>query len=663
MSEGLDVSEFITGYLAEADEHLTNASTLLVSLDATMRRRETNPKAVRELFRALHTLKGLSAMVGAEPIVDLAHEMETLLKLGDKAGGKLPESSVDLLLKGVKAIEERVKALKAKKPLEPAPKALVDALAALRVDAPTSTPAAALSLDPELSAKLALAEHEQLAQGLARGRRGRRVDFQPTPEKAAAGFTITAVRERVGKVAELVKVVPRATASGVVFALLVLTDATDAVLAEAAGAAPGQVTPITLNAPAAVAVDVEEDDARDDSEPAARDYVRVEVSRLDDALERLSALVVTRSKLERAVARLRDGSSDLRGLQAIVTENARQLRDLRGAIMRARMVRVSELLERAPLIVRGLSRASGKPVHLDVQAGDAELDKTVADRLFPVIVHLLRNAVDHAIERPEERRAVGKSEEGHIRIACADHAGRELELTVTDDGRGIDREKVAQRAGAPVPRDAAELLDLITRPGLSTLDAATRTSGRGYGMDIVRRVTVQELGGELKLDTRPGAGTTFTVRVPLSVTIVDAFSFGCGDETFVVPVSAVDDLAELEPGQVVATPDPNAAAAHVRLFRHRGAAIPLYLLGKLLGCPGSSAERPKVIVARQGVEAIGFQVDRLIGKQEIAIRPLKDPLAMVPGVTGSTDLGDGKATLVLDLGALASRHAFRKASA
>ncbi|MBL8950901.1 MAG: chemotaxis protein CheW [Myxococcaceae bacterium] len=659
MSDGLDVKAFITGYLAEAGEHLSSANALLMAIDASQKRRESNPKAVRELFRALHTLKGLSAMVGAEGIVDITHELETLLRAADKAGGRLPQNAVDLMLKGVRAVEERVAALGRGAEVAPAPKALIEELSSLNVDEGSVAGTAAIDLAPELAAKLSVAEHAQLAQGLARGQKGRAVEFRPSAERAAAGISITSVRERVGKLGELVKVVPRAAGGAVSFVLIVLTTATDEALCEAAAATKEQLTPIALTETAAAAAA----EPVEDAPVQHRDWVRVEVQRLDDALERLSVLVVTRSKLDRAVKKLEAGVGDLRALKAIVAENARQLRDLRGAIMRARMVRVSELLERAPLIVRGLSRASGKPVQLDVQAGDAELDKTVADRLFPVIVHLLRNAVDHALERPEDRKAIGKPEEGRITITCSDHASRELELRISDDGRGIDRQRVARRAGAPVPQTDAELLELICRPGLSTMEVATQTSGRGIGMDVVRKTTL-ELGGELTVSSTPGSGTTFTVRVPLSVTIVDAFTFVCGGETFVVPVSAVDDLTELDRTQVIEPPEGKKnGGARVQLFRHRGAAIPLYPLGAMLGFgaePGSEHERPKVIVTRKGAEAMGFQVDRMVGKQEIAVRPVTDPLVMAAGVAGSTDLGDGRPTLVLDLAGLAARHSLRK---
>jgi two-component system, chemotaxis family, sensor kinase CheA len=372
-------------------------------------------------------------------------------------------------------------------------------------------------------------------------------------------------------------------------------------------------------------------------------------------MERLAALVVTRSRLQRAEAALAQRGADVRELHAVLQDHASQLRHLRAAIMSARMVRVSELLERAPLVVRGLSQSSGKPVRLTMEAGDSELDKAVGDRLFSAIVHLLRNAVDHAIEPAAERRRAGKPEEGRIRLTCREESNAQLELTVEDDGRGIDREAVARRAGRAGGAGAlsdAELLDVITRPGFSTVDEPTRTSGRGVGMDVVKRIAVRDLGGELRLQSRAGEGSRFVLRVPLSITIVNVFAFACGEQTFVTPVSAVEDLMEIDAADVLQAPHPGRARDGVRVVRRRSAPLPLVRLGAVLGLPAEARERPKGIVVRRDGELFAFEVDRMLGQQEVVVRPLADPLVAVPGVAGTTDLGDGRPTLVLDLGAL-----------
>jgi two-component system chemotaxis sensor kinase CheA len=662
MTDALDVKEFLAGYMVEAEEHLSSANACLLALEKAASKKENDPRAVRDLFRNLHTLKGLSAMVGAEPIVDLAHEMESLLRSADRAGGKLPAHAIDVVFKGVRAIEERVANLAKGETLAPAPKTLLDALTSLHVEASVSTASGTLTLAPELLAKVSLAEQEQLLQGLTKGRRAIRVDFLPSEAKAAQGLNITAVRERMGKIGEVVKVLPRSIPGGggapssVAFVLLVLTDAPDAAIAEAAVAAPADVQAFETATPER---DSSPDESFDAGDRHKRNVIRVDVSRLDDALERLSALVVTRSRLQRALGEFAAQRGSFRDVLNIVAENGRQLRDLRGAITRARMVPVAELLERTPLLVRGVARSSKKLVKLTVDAGNSELDKAVADRLFPAIVHLLRNAVDHAIERPEERRSLGKPEEGHVQVTCFDLADNRLELVVADDGRGVDGRKVAARAGTPVPESDDELLALLARPGLSTLDVATQTSGRGFGMDIVKRVVVEELGGELHLQTKLNEGTRFRVIVPLSVAIIDIFSFTCAGHTFAIPVSAVDELADIAPDAVSGSPDPNREGV-VRLFKHRGSTLPLFALSSLLGLPPAQKSRPKaIIVKRNNTESVAFEVDSMIGQQDVVMRALRDPLVDVDGVAGSADLGDGRPTLVLDFLALLSKSSSR----
>jgi two-component system chemotaxis sensor kinase CheA len=669
VSGGFDAADFIAGFIAEAEEHLTSANANLLSVEEAAAKGQPTPRQVRDLFRSLHTLKGLAAMVGVEPIVNVAHAMEAVLRDADRAAGTLPPGAVEPLLTGIRAIEQGVRALAKKKPVPAAPQTLLNALADLR-QAPGNRkgPGAATSLPAELWAKLSDAERQQLVQGLAAGQQAMVVHFLPTPERAAAGVNITSVRERMATVAEIVKVVPQsipataAAPAGLAFALVVLSAAPGNVIAEAAATTPEALTPVRLESPTSPAEAGIPGDELIDDELGRSGFVRVEVKRLDDALERLSALVVTQFRLGRAAAELRASGTDVRALAQVIGENGRQLRDLRAAIMRARMVSVAELLERVPLVVRGLSRATGKAARLEMATGHAELDKAVAERIFPAIVHLVRNAVDHALETPEERRAAGKPEVGLVSVACFERSNTELELTISDDGRGVDAAAVAARAGVPVPTTPEALLDLLARPGLSTKAEVTTTSGRGVGMDVVKRIAVDELRGELSLATSPGKGTTFTLHIPLSITIVDAFSFVCGGETFVVPVSTVEEIREIDLDKTVrgpdrrksprAEPDRRRAPRASDMIERRGQAVPVLALDDLLGLPVSDGSVRKAIIVRRNGEPFAFAVDRMLGQQEVVVRPMEDALVQVTGVSGTTDLGDGRPTLVLDLAAL-----------
>jgi two-component system, chemotaxis family, sensor kinase CheA len=474
-----------------------------------------------------------------------------------------------------------------------------------------------------------------------------------------------------------VKVVPRSVPSGndapggLAFALIVLVDGDTGAVADAAAAERDALVPVRIEAlPQAeggAGLGAIDDGGDDDDPVRARGIVRVEVSRLDDALERLSALVVTQFRLTRALAGLRAGGANAREVQSlaqVITENGRQLRDLRASIMRARMVSVADVLDRVPIIVRGLTRSTGKDARLQMTTGTAELDKAVAERIFPAIVHLVRNAVDHALESPAERRKAGKPEVGEISVSCVERSDNQLELTITDDGRGIDAEAVARRASAPVPASDDALLALLVRPGLSTKSQVTTTSGRGVGMDVVRRI-VDELGGELTMTTVAGQGTTFSVRIPLSITIVDAFSFMCGGETFVVPVAMVEEIQEVDLERMVrgpdrrktprGGPDRRRSARTTDMMQRRGEAVPVLRLDEIFGLAAADHERRKAIIVRRNGEPFAFAVDRMLGQQEIVVRPLADKLVRVDGVSGTTDLGDGRPTLVLDLAALGGK--------
>jgi two-component system, chemotaxis family, sensor kinase CheA len=434
--------------------------------------------------------------------------------------------------------------------------------------------------------------------------------------------------------------------AGLSFVLLLLTTKT---IAELQAVSPQSELRLALlaAAPALPPLDVEVDDG---DFGHGNGLVRVEVSRLDDTMEKLSSLIVTRFRMGRAVADLAGHGVDVRQLSQIMAENARQLRDLRAAVLQVRMVRVSDVLDRVPLLVRGLRRNTGKMVRLEMDTGTAEVDKAVADRLFPAVVHLVRNAIDHAIETPQQRKAAGKPEEGLLRIVCVNRGGNRLELSVEDDGRGVDKEKVARRAGQPVPQTDEGLLDLLCLPGLSTREEASTTSGRGMGMDIVRGVAVGQLGGELLLSTRPGRGSTFTLRVPLSITIVDAFSFECANLRFVTPVSAVEEIVEIDPLHLTRAPGRRAQATMVQ---RRGQALQVLQLSSVFHLR-EDAPATRALVVRRGGEATGMAVHKMLGRQEVVVRPMDDALVRVTGVTGATDLGDGMPTLVLDLVALAA---------
>lgn len=653
MAERVDLEEFVGGFIAESEQLVASATAALLDIEQANARGALHPRTVRDLFRTLHTLKGLAGMMGIAPIVELAHAFETVVRAADRVGGRLGPRAVELGLLAIRAIAERVRAVADKRAVPPAPEAILAELARVEPGATMNAPGPVATAWDD---KLDPSERAQLADALAAGRPAYALTFTPSHDHTARGVSIASVRARVAEVGQIVKVTPRSDAgapAGIAFDLLVISSAPPAQLAEIAATTADPVTPLAAQPPAAAKLpelpqlpDLPELPADEGVTPIRRSFVRVELERLDELQEQLSGLIVSRFRLEHELAAMAAAGQDVRRLRELGELLSRQLRELRHGILRARLVRVAEVLEPLSLLVRSMSRPGVKEVRLGVDVGDTELDKAVADRLLPAIVHLVRNAIDHAIEPVAERERLGKPRAGKVCIACREAAGNRLALAIEDDGRGIDREAVAQRAGRAVDSDD-DLLAVLATPGFSTRAVATETSGRGLGMDIVRRA-VSSLGGELALATQPGKGTTFTLRVPLTIAIMDVFSFECAHQPFAVPVAMVEEIFDLGERPAIDGPTGARSRLPVRLCQRRGCAVPVIALATLLRL-GRADDASKVLVVRRAGQPLAFAVDRMLGRHEVVVRPVADPLARAPGIAGATDLGDGRPTLLLDL--------------
>ena len=626
----MDREAYLAGYLAEVEEHLAAAGRNLLTAEEGLARGDKHPRAVRALFRSLHTIKGLSAMVGVDPAVDIAHGMEAVLRDAEAAGGALGPRVPDLLAQGLRALETCVAALSRGADVPPAPPALIAALGAAAHDSGRPVAAAPPSLPPELAAKLTPSETEQIAQGLAGGKSALQVEFAPGASHQAEGLSITTVREKVSEIGELVRVLPlsappsEAAPAGLRFVLVLLTDSEPEAVAAAAGLPAGAAQRLVAAHPPALPELPEED------ELAAHGgrVVRVPVARLDDALERLSALVVTRSRLGRAAADLAARGVDVRELQTIVAESARQLRDLRAAIMRARMVSVSELLERVPLMVRGLTRATGKIVRLEIDAGQAELDKigrragVPGDRPPRPQRRRPRARAARRAQAPRQaRRGPGPRRVPRARAEPA----RAHRLRRRHRHRPRGGRQARRPPGARAPTRSCSICSRC--PGVSTAARATTTSGRGMGVDIVRRIVARPRRRPRALARRRGAARASPLRVPLSITIVDAFAFETRRAVVRDPGRhRRGDPRRRRGGRI--TPAPGVGGLDVGLIERRGAAIPVVHLDAAFGLtrstPPADGLPPKALVVRRGGAPVAFVVDRMLGQHEVVVRPVED---------------------------------------
>jgi two-component system chemotaxis sensor kinase CheA len=378
----------------------------------------------------------------------------------------------------------------------------------------------------------------------------------------------------------------------------------------------------------------------------------VDLGRLDELMRLVGELVIDRSRLEDGLRRVERAlpAAEWRSLQEIGQAMERHLRDLREAVMRVRMVPVGEVFDRMRFVVRDLARDSGKQVRLEVSGQETEIDKYVVERMMDPLLHLVRNAVSHGLEMPEERVARGKSPEGMVRLS-ASAVGDYVAIEVEDDGRGIHLAEVAARARAlgllaeGVVVGPHNLLDILCAPGFSTRTDADVASGRGVGMAVVRGV-VQELGGTLSLESWPGQGTRFLIHLPLTLAIVDALLVRVGDQTYAVPQPSVREIIEVRPEEI-------QRVGSDEITSYRGRALPLVRLSGIFRRNESSDHAPYALVVGSGLDTVGLLVDRVVSKREIVVRALSDPLVRVPGIAGATDLGDGRAVLILDVAALA----------
>ncbi|MEW5910655.1 MAG: chemotaxis protein CheA, partial [Thermodesulfobacteriota bacterium] len=536
-------------------------------------------------------------------------------------------------------IELVLKRLQAINPEEP-----VEAVSKIRPSRMSSSEE--LLLKPE--------ESEQISGYISRGFRVYFFEFEPSPILAERGINVNTLRSRFSEVGQLIHASPRLKESGgILFQFLVATQADEALFKS--WNADG--VDFRLFAGPAEAPGVVEAKPADSSLPTGipgmgiptSTLVRVDLSRLDDLMRMIGELVLSRSRLEEHVKRLRPRlpSKDLDPLEETNQSIERQLRDLREGVMRVRMVPISEIFARMQFVVRDLAQECGKKVRIELFGQETEVDKLLVERMMDPLLHLVRNAVSHGLESPEERTAANKSEEGKI-ILRASTAGELVVVEVEDDGKGLNYEKIKARAealGLPwVEKGSGSqaLLEILCMPGFSTREEADLGSGRGVGLAVVRDA-VQDLGGSIDVQSEVGKGTCFTIRLPLTLAIADAFITAVEGRLFAVPQALVNEVIEFQETNVV-------RMENNELILYRGNALTLKRLSRLLGVSALPREIRYALVLGNGQGRMGIVVDRVINRREIVIRAVTDPLVLVPGITGATELGDGRVILILDPG-------------
>ncbi|HEU5048786.1 MAG TPA: chemotaxis protein CheA [Gemmatimonadales bacterium] len=614
----MDVSRYAALFLAESREHLSSCNQFLLEWE----RDPAATEPVDGLFRAIHTIKGMAATMGYSAVTELAHRTENLLDALRSGRLTVEPEFLQLLFRSVDAITAAVER------------------AAIGDHAPARGDAGLLVALDDAASRHAPGHTAEFVAAVAVAR-ARLVRVTIRPDAAMrGGRAMLALRraEAVGTVSD-VRPAPamfeREDFSGA-FSFRIAAETSEEAVARAVRSA-GEVLHIEFGDAPATGVA--------ESVASRGRQIRVDLRRLDALMKQVGELVVARNRLVDLAT-----TSAEPALPPVAERIGRLVSDMQSEIMQARMSPVGEVFERYPRLVRDLGRELGKQARFESEGDEIELDRAVLDEIGDPLLHLVRNAVDHGLETAAARLEVGKPAEGRIRVT-ASRERNSVAIRVSDDGRGVDREKIRARGirDGILPADTARLTDdlllrVLARPGFSTAERVSGVSGRGVGVDVAA-TRVRALGGTLSVTSEEGKGTTFTVRVPLTLAIVRALLTGVGSERYAVPLAFVAETVEFDGRAVTAVRDREALIVRDR-------AIPTVHLRQLVSLDGEVPARRPSVILEVGDRRAALVVDRLLGQQDIVIEPFEGPRGMPSFVGGATILADGAPALILDAAAL-----------
>jgi two-component system chemotaxis sensor kinase CheA len=617
----MDVPKYAALFLAESREHLGSCNLQLLEW-------ERDPGATTQvggLFRSIHTIKGMAATMGYTAVAELAHRMENLLD-ALRQGRVAPEGGIfELLFRGVDALAHQVEAAAAGRDADP------DEQLRTEIDA------AAAGQGGPASTHSRSARPRRRAGDVPRVRPVQVTIRSDTPMRGARAALVLRRAESLGVVS---RVRPPAT-----YFELEDFDGRVSFRIETR-AADDEIASAIRSAGDVALVRFEELGPEEADGTGRMRQVRVDLRRLDALMKQVGELVVAKNRL----AALAGHSSDPT-LVELSDRIARLVSSMQGEVIGARMSPVGEVFDRFPRLVRDLARELGKSIRFHMEGEEIELDRSILDEIGEPLLHLIRNAADHGIESPEQRAAAGKPTEGRILLA-ATRERNSVALRVSDDGRGIDREAILVKARREGLADGSTdlltdelLLRVLARPGFSTAEAVSGVSGRGVGVDVAM-TRVRALGGTLEVHSELGLGTSFVIRVPLTLAIVRALLADVGGERYAVPLAYVAETVEFNPRAVTAVRSREALLV-------RDHVIPTVHLRDLVVSRARPlpARRPTVIL-EVGERRTALVVDALVGQQDIVVEPFEAPRGMPPFVGGATILADGAPALILDAAAL-----------
>ncbi|HFT7467385.1 TPA: chemotaxis protein CheA [Enterobacter hormaechei] len=653
----MDITDFYQTFFDEADELLADMEQHLLDLVPEA----PDSEQLNAIFRAAHSIKGGAGTFGFTILQETTHLMENLLDEARRGEMQLNTDIINLFLETKDIMQEQLDAYKSSAEPDAASfEYICNALRQLALEAKGEASAPAVPA-AKLSVVDAVAEPDTAPDAPA----GKlRVVLSRLKENE-----VNLLEEELGNLATLSNVVKgkdslAATLDGgigqddIVAVLCFVIEAdqiafeTEAAAVEAP--APAENTPaVVAAAPALKAVPKETAAPARGEKPAARSSestsIRVAVEKVDQLINLVGELVITQSMLAQRSNELDPVThGDLITSMGQLQRNAR---DLQESVMSIRMMPMEYVFSRFPRLVRDLAGKLNKQIELTLMGSSTELDKSLIERIIDPLTHLVRNSLDHGIELPENRVAAGKSPVGNL-ILSAEHQGGNICIEVTDDGAGLNRERILAKAisqGIAVNENMTdeEVGMLIFAPGFSTAEQVTDVSGRGVGMDVVKR-NIQEMGGHVEIQSKQGAGTTIRILLPLTLAILDGMSVKVADEVFILPLNAV--MESLQPREE----DLHPLAGGERVLEVRGEYLPLVELWKVFEVDGAKTEATQgiVVILQSAGRRYALLVDQLIGQHQVVVKNLESNYRKVPGISAATILGDGSVALIVDVSAL-----------
>lgn len=649
----MDISDFYQTFFDEADELLADMEQHLLGLDP----QEPDSEQLNAIFRAAHSIKGGAGTFGFTVLQETTHILENILDGARRGEMQLSTDIINLFLETKDIMQEQLDAYKtAQEPNAESFKYICEALRQLALEAK--------GLPVDVPASVATASAESASTS---GLRVQLIDLKEKEvdlmlEEMSNLGTLTNVQkgsttldvciDGVGKddiVAVLCFVIDEAQIRFPAADEVIVAPA--AVAAEAAPVVVEEVHTATVTELPVAAVKRESKRVAAPAKSSESTSIRVAVEKVDQLINLVGELVITQSMLAQRSGELDPvAHGDLLNSMGQLERNAR---DLQESVMSIRMMPMEYVFSRFPRLVRDLASKLGKEVELTLLGSSTELDKSLIERIIDPLTHLVRNSLDHGIETPEKRLVAGKVATGNLTLS-AEHQGGNICIEVSDDGAGLNRERILAKAlssGLPVHENMSdeEVGMLIFAPGFSTAEQVTDVSGRGVGMDVVKR-NIQEMGGHVEIASKQGKGTTIRILLPLTLAILDGMSVRVADEVFILPLNAV--MESLQPRAEELKP----LAGGECVLEVRGEYLPLVELWNVFDVQDAKTEATQgiVVILQSAGKRYALLVDQLIGQHQVVVKNLESNYRKVPGISAATILGDGSVALIVDVSALQS---------